>query len=200
VTGFAGLSATRFCSFCRLLKSQISDFNVPTWERWTRKQHVTAAERWKEAPTEKERDVEFSENGIRWSELLRLPYWDPLKCTVVDAMHNLFLNDLQHHCRDIWGMDSSVTPHKTMKPHFPDKQTQELSKVFKAVSGLHRTELSKVRITYIAAFVRENSVHVPTSKPGKKPTKKEYIEALIAWVCSCCLGFLFIAHHGTAKG
>jgi hypothetical protein len=44
VTGFAGLSATRFCSFCRLLKSQISDFNVPTWERWTRKQHVTAAE------------------------------------------------------------------------------------------------------------------------------------------------------------
>ena len=31
------------------------------------------------------------ENGVRYSELFCLPYFDPVKMHVVDPMHNLFL-------------------------------------------------------------------------------------------------------------
>ncbi|OAD65662.1 hypothetical protein PHYBLDRAFT_175843 [Phycomyces blakesleeanus NRRL 1555(-)] len=31
------------------------------------------------------------ENGVRWSELHRLQYFDVVRCTIIDPMHNLFL-------------------------------------------------------------------------------------------------------------
>ena len=37
--------------------------------------------------------------------LLELSYWDPMKSVVVDAMHNLFLNLVKHHCREILQID-----------------------------------------------------------------------------------------------
>ncbi|CAB5354474.1 unnamed protein product [Rhizophagus irregularis] len=37
------------------------------------------------------RDTHFKEHGVRWSELLRLPYMDPIRFAVVDPMHCLFL-------------------------------------------------------------------------------------------------------------
>ena len=40
----------------------------------------------KEKVKEKER-----ETGVRYSELFRLPYHDPVRCHVIDPMHNLFL-------------------------------------------------------------------------------------------------------------
>ena len=72
--GFAGVGAHRFCSFCRLLDSQIQNFDVNCWPQWTRDQHMAAAKQWKDAPTHKEREAEFAKHGIRWSELLRLSY------------------------------------------------------------------------------------------------------------------------------
>lgn len=36
------------------------------------------------------------ENGVRYSELFRLPYFDPVKMHVVDPMHNLFLGTYKH--------------------------------------------------------------------------------------------------------
>ena len=38
-----------------------------------------------------ERDDHVSETGVRWSELYRLKYFDPVKFIVVDLMHYLFL-------------------------------------------------------------------------------------------------------------
>ena len=43
--------------------------------------------------------------GIRWSELLRLSYWDPTTFTVLDTMHALLLGDFKRHVREVWGMD-----------------------------------------------------------------------------------------------
>ena len=41
--------------------------------------------------THSERDQIEREFGIRYSELLRLPYFDIIRCHLVDPMHNLFL-------------------------------------------------------------------------------------------------------------
>ena len=67
------------------------------------------AVRWRDARTEVDRQNVFDEHGIRWSELLRLPYWDPTRYAVVDAMHNLFLGELRHHCMEVWGIDILVS-------------------------------------------------------------------------------------------
>jgi hypothetical protein len=42
--------------------------------------------------------------GVRWSELLRLPYFDPSRFVVVDAMHNLFLGLIHEHFTGILGL------------------------------------------------------------------------------------------------
>lgn len=50
----------------------------------------------------------FEKNGVHWSELLHLPYWDPIRFTIIDLMHNLYLGLLKDHCQEIWGMDLNV--------------------------------------------------------------------------------------------
>ncbi|KAE9384352.1 hypothetical protein BT96DRAFT_770992, partial [Gymnopus androsaceus JB14] len=70
----------------------------------TNTEHRRMAQEWLAAETEAERDALYHRNGVRWSELLRLEYWDPVQNTVVDPMHGFYLRILQRHCRDIWGM------------------------------------------------------------------------------------------------
>ncbi|KAF6741021.1 hypothetical protein DFP72DRAFT_995748 [Ephemerocybe angulata] len=95
VAGFAGHSANLFCSFCKLLKNQIHNLDRDSWTPRTREGHMEDALK------------SSKRTGVRWSELLRLPYWNPLEFAVVDSMHNLFLNNCKNHCRKVWGMDSS---------------------------------------------------------------------------------------------
>lgn len=39
----------------------------------------------------KEREVFFKKFGVRWSEFVRLPYFDMIRMRVIDPMHNLLL-------------------------------------------------------------------------------------------------------------
>lgn len=41
------------------------------------------------------------EYGFRYSALIELPYFDPIRHTVIDPMHNLFLGTAKH-CLDLW--------------------------------------------------------------------------------------------------
>ncbi|TDL15158.1 hypothetical protein BD410DRAFT_696555, partial [Rickenella mellea] len=103
--GFASYGATPFCSFCTLTIDNIDDLQHKEWELRTCVAHRSAAAQWRDAQSEDERMAIFEQNGVRWSELLRLPYWDPTLSQVVDTMHNLFLGDFMRHCRVVWGMD-----------------------------------------------------------------------------------------------
>ena len=42
-----------------------------------------------------------SKFGIRYSVLMSLPYYDPVRLTVVDTMHNLLLGTAKH-AFDVW--------------------------------------------------------------------------------------------------
>ena len=46
--------------------------------------------------TQEERNRAESNYGVRYSELLRLPYFDCIRFTVIDPMHNLFLGTAKH--------------------------------------------------------------------------------------------------------
>ena len=54
-----------------------------------------------DAKNEKERKVTVTTTGIWWSDLYRLPYFDPSCMVVVDCMHNLFLGLVQEHFEKI---------------------------------------------------------------------------------------------------
>ena len=51
--------------------------------------------------TQEERNRAESNYGARFSELLRLPYFDCIRFTVIDPMHNLFLGTAKH-VMEIW--------------------------------------------------------------------------------------------------
>lgn len=105
MSGFAHFGATNFCSYCKLNLSNIQNLDHNDWIPRDASEHIQSAWAWRNATTQKEREHLMHEEGARWSELLRLNYWDPVKFTVIDSMHAFFLRLFQHHCRSIWGMD-----------------------------------------------------------------------------------------------
>ena len=108
VTGRTSATSTHFCPYCSLPHHEINNMDKNTWNRRTDVDHRSRAIEWLEAPTETERDTLYSRHGVRHSELLRLPYWSPIKHTMIDSMHLFFLILFKRHCTDIWGMDSEI--------------------------------------------------------------------------------------------
>jgi hypothetical protein len=53
--------------------------------------HRQHAHEWLQCNSKSSRNAHFKEHGVRWSELLRLPYMNPIRFAVVDPMHCLFL-------------------------------------------------------------------------------------------------------------
>ncbi|KAJ2911995.1 hypothetical protein MD484_g8416, partial [Candolleomyces efflorescens] len=108
MSGFASYSHTIFCSECKQTLPDINDLNHTCWAPRTWEEHMEAARLWRDAQTIRERKKLYSTHGVRWSELLRLPYWDPTKYTLIDSMHAFYLRIFQHHVRNIWGMDAKM--------------------------------------------------------------------------------------------
>lgn len=127
MAGFASHSSTNFCSFCRLQSNDIDNLDMDTWECGSRtyEEHLTIACQWRDGtPTERARI--FEQHGIRWTELLSLPYWDPTKFVVVDSMHALLLGCLRHHARTLWGMNVDLDDQEAF-PSSKRKRTSQPS-------------------------------------------------------------------------
>lgn len=108
VTGRTSATSTHFCPYCNLPQSEIKTVDQNMWSPRSDTNHRIQAMEWLQAATETERDKLLARHGVRYSELLRLPYWSPIGHTVVDSMHLFFLILFKRHCSDIWGMDSGI--------------------------------------------------------------------------------------------
>ncbi|KAJ3545248.1 hypothetical protein NM688_g5647 [Phlebia brevispora] len=109
LTGHAPPTHTHFCPFCNLTADNIEDLDWRHWPSRTCEQHRHIATSWLLAETVEERANIYKTHGIRWTELLRLPYWDPMKLRSIDIMHNLFSGVLKHHIADVWGISSDIS-------------------------------------------------------------------------------------------
>ena len=103
VGGFVGHAAAKGCSRC--LKSFVSPshtfgdkldysysgFNPDSWPQRTVNEHRIQGMSWKHATTLAERTKIEQEFGMRFTELLRLPYFDTVRYSVVDPMYNILL-------------------------------------------------------------------------------------------------------------
>ena len=72
-------------------------------------QHRRNAAIWKQLNTEEDRKRHVSKTHVRWSEMLRLPYHDPIRHLVIDPMHNLFLGIAQWIVRKLWIEGNKIT-------------------------------------------------------------------------------------------
>lgn len=111
IGGFPSHNHHYFCSICwcnRKIHSY-DDFNVESWIRRQDKECHYHAEQWKTAPSNSAAQSFFDKSGVRWLELLRLPYYEPSHFLVIDPMHNLFLGLVKEHFQGIFGYDPSPT-------------------------------------------------------------------------------------------
>ncbi|KAH9914789.1 uncharacterized protein BXZ73DRAFT_81549 [Epithele typhae] len=166
-----------------LCLSDINNLSRSTWTTRTWQRHFEIAQSWRDASTVATRSAIFKEHGIRWSELLRLPYWDPTKYAVMDAMHNLFLGQVRHHFREVWGLDvrdqKEGKKTRELAQHTPEEQKQWLQYVVDSLNTPRTmSSLMKPRKGYLVALAQANSI-VPAAL-----TKKAYAEALIEWTKS----------------
>jgi hypothetical protein len=65
-------------------------------------EHRQNAENWKLCKSEEERRLHVSSTLVRWSELLRLPYFNPIRHLIVDPMHCLFLGIAHWIIKKLW--------------------------------------------------------------------------------------------------
>ncbi|KAI0666358.1 hypothetical protein C8Q78DRAFT_933152, partial [Trametes maxima] len=180
--GFAHHSSSHFCSFCPLPKKDINNIDRESWSpprSWS--EHLRIAQDWKDAVTEAARNKIFQEHGLRWSELLRLPYWDPTKFALIDTMHNLFLGELHHHCITIWGLKTAEGRAKKQRgtrvaSHSPEMQQALLNRVVAGLRSGSMSTIAAIRKDYLEAITLFNSISIPPSS-----TKLHYATILQRW-------------------
>ncbi|THU87460.1 hypothetical protein K435DRAFT_639128, partial [Dendrothele bispora CBS 962.96] len=103
--GFRSFKHTVFCNLCwcqkyttvtkpdgteEIVKTGYNDFDTENWRPRTNDECRHWATKWFDA-SKQDAKAYFQTSAIRWSELLRLPYFDPTRMIVVDPMHNLLL-------------------------------------------------------------------------------------------------------------
>ncbi|OAD72412.1 hypothetical protein PHYBLDRAFT_102112, partial [Phycomyces blakesleeanus NRRL 1555(-)] len=99
VCGFTSHISTNTCHKCNHQFSRLagtssvyySGFDFSKWLLCTKNDNCKDAEIWRSATTEAERHCLEVENGVCWSKLHCLQYFDVVHCTIIDLMHNLFL-------------------------------------------------------------------------------------------------------------
>lgn len=187
VGGFAGPNSEHLCHLCWVRRSGKGNIAYETWQSRTYQEHLEAAMRWRDAETKTHQNKIFKETGVRWSELLRLPYWNPTRFLVIDGMHNLFLGLVQHHFRDLIVVDKLANQElrRSSKPAAKPATTHELEKARLLVeSGATMAALNRIRVPVLLTLVEERGrTNAIGSATGKKRTlKKDLINALLVSV------------------
>jgi hypothetical protein len=99
-------------------------------------QHRENALGWRRCNLNAARKRFVKQTGVRWSELLRLPYFDPIRFIIVDPMHCLFLGIARWIVKQLWintevlSSDSLKTIQKKMNQfQIPTDVGQILGKI-----------------------------------------------------------------------
>ena len=97
--GFTSFSSLHGCSKCMKkftcdvfgTKADYSGFERDTWQMRTHTLHLQQVSKFDDARTANDHQEIEKMYGVRYSELLRLPYFDIIEYHVIDPMHNMLL-------------------------------------------------------------------------------------------------------------
>ncbi|CAB5180826.1 unnamed protein product [Rhizophagus irregularis] len=101
IGGFSSHSSKRGCYRCDHSFSTIQDSNTSHWKpdfsnfnanlpQRSKEKHQSIAYKFKNSSSTIRNQI-FTEHGIRWTPLIKLPYIDIQRFIVIDPMHNLYL-------------------------------------------------------------------------------------------------------------
>ena len=107
--GFLGHGAKRGCSKCKkefIPGKHFGDkMNFGGFENClhrTNEGHRSEAQEILQEDTYQGREKKQTKYGTRYSELMQLEYFDCIRFTIIDPMHNLFLGTAKHMMKNIW--------------------------------------------------------------------------------------------------
>lgn len=109
IGGFASHAHEWFCHYngCNLPRIELkSSLDPSVWTRITPAEHRKYSIAWRDAPTAEDQQKIFSTTGFRYSELSRLPYLCLIKSCIIEPMHTILLNTIQHHIRSTFGINA----------------------------------------------------------------------------------------------
>jgi hypothetical protein len=206
--GAASHSAIRFCSLCAITKKDINNIdhkNHNVWRPITCEEYKAAAIEWRDATNRKRRAELYQKNGIRWSEWLRLSYFDPTRFVVIDGMHTLLLGLIRHHFRVILGMDIPVREEDEYdeedKPRRYERpptitEMEKARKTSRTYSQLHRLRIPVLRALCDELVVGE------IQQTRKCPRKKDFIYAILVshYQCLRTAGYEFLPSDWPGRG
>lgn len=121
ICGFMAHNAKFGCSKCLKVfvtpgigqKTDYSGFDKATWTERTHAGFVARVKKTLGAKSKTAREKAESENGCRYTELLRLPYYHAVRHHVIDPMHNLYLGTAKNlFC--IW-TDKDIITEENLK-------------------------------------------------------------------------------------
>ena len=214
--GFVSFSHNHFCAICEctLKANGYDDLNPLSWKWRTNRSCRHSAKQYQRAGAEHgEKMVE--KTGVRWSELLRLPYFDPVQFVVIDPMHNLLLGLIQEHFSGILGL--SLPVDKNQNPsvlqlsvsnawlQLSDNERKSWKRLIQWLEhpmcqdlttpqGYERwlLKLANQHRASLALLCQELLVASVPSHPAKtsRPTCKDLARGLLEWVC--CFRFYII--------
>ena len=99
VIGMTAPASNHFCSICDLFGvKEMHCMDFENWKHCNVEELWQKAYKWQDAPSQAVRDKITEKYGICWSKLWRLPYWDPTRMAVVDAMHCILEGIVHYHC------------------------------------------------------------------------------------------------------
>ena len=117
VSGTAGHTSHFICTRCTLFGvSKVHDIECHKWVLQDTNLLKQKAEEWRDAETVERRKEIFKEYHVRWSELWRLPYWNPPRMLVVDVMHCILEGCVHYHCRRVLRIDAEQAAMKDPPP------------------------------------------------------------------------------------
>ena len=108
LANFAGVTSRHICSRCSL-------YGLDNYGRYDMDHFALrdvgelrqAAERWRDATSITDREAIVERYGVRWSEMWRLPYWNPVDQVVIDPMHCLLEGLASAHFRRVLRLTSA---------------------------------------------------------------------------------------------
>jgi hypothetical protein len=211
--GFGAVTHTHFCHVCHCTRNVqgYGHLNQDLWRARTNEETRASAQAYKDSATEVESEAIFAQTGVRWSELLCLPYFDPTRFVVIDAMHNLFLGLINRHFQDILGIRLEKDPDQNAPAIdlvFSDRWSQLDTEDKKHISRLMKyltrplnqdlnTEIGMALWVKRLSNLRLSALELACSElqqRGCKPipadsrkashfTRADYARGILAWVC-----------------
>ena len=113
--GFLGHSAGLGCSKClkrfpgQVGQKDYSGFDRSQWPPRTLDEHRANISKIRHCTTKTSCNDLESKLGCRYSALLDLPYFDPIRMTIIDPMHNLYLGTAKHILKNVWVEKKLIT-------------------------------------------------------------------------------------------